>query len=128
MSDRQPDALDARMRRHFAGIDTAPGFEARLAARIAQASAVPTAVLRARVERGHALAAQRLRREARVNVAIAAAVGVAAIALVWRHGPLVARWLDGALAGSLDPGTLMPIALGALGLAVWLPLQRYLPR
>jgi len=128
MNDRQPESLDARMRRHFAGIDTTPGFEARLAARIAQRSAVPAETRRARADRRHELAAGRLRREALVDVAITAGIGVAAIALVWRHAPVVNRWLEIALAAAVEPGTLMPVAAAALGLAVWLPLQRYLPR
>ena len=43
--------FDARMRLHFEEVDTAPGFEARVLARVASLSAVPAAELRDAAQR-----------------------------------------------------------------------------
>ncbi len=120
--------LDARMRRAFAGVDTGPGFDARVAARIASLHAEPADVLRERVERRRMRAAQRLRREAWMNAASVAGIGAAAITLVWRHGPAVSRWIGEALAVASEPGTLTYLGLAALVLGLWPVLRRLLPR
>ena len=51
MSEHQllPGDLDARMRGAFAGVDTSPGFEARVVGRIASLHTEPADVLRERV-------------------------------------------------------------------------------
>jgi len=118
------DGLDARLRRLLAGTDTAPGFESRVLARVAALPAVPVADLRLRYERRQLEARERLRREAWLNAATAVGVGVAAIALVWREGPAVARWMDAFLAASSDHGTLTGAALLALGLGLWAAFGR----
>jgi hypothetical protein len=128
VSDGQPDGFEALMRRHFAGIDTSPGFEARLAGRIAAMRMEPADVLRARVERRLELVAQRLRREAWMNAANAVGIGAAAIALVWRHGPSVARRVEDLLAAASDPQALMGAAAVVLALGLWPALRRFLPR
>lgn len=120
--------LDARMRRAFADIDTRPGFEARVADRIASLCAEPADVLRERVERSRARAAGRLRREAWMNAASVAGVGAAAIALVWRHGPAVARGTAQALEVASAPGALMGLAMATLALGLWPVLRGLLPR
>lgn len=123
-----PGDFDARMRRAFAGVDTAPGFQARVAAGIA-ALQIPSAdVLRERIERGRRLQAQRLRREAWLNGATAAGAGIAAIALVWREGPAVARWTETALSAAADPGVLMGVAIATLALGFLPVLREMLPR
>jgi hypothetical protein len=121
-------SFDERMRRAFADIDTAAGFEARLHARIAALPAVPAGELRARVERLRARAQQNLAREAWFNAATAAGVGVAAIALVWRHAPAVARWTLDAVTAAADPAELMKVAVLALAAGLWPLLRRLLPR
>jgi ferric-dicitrate binding protein FerR (iron transport regulator) len=120
--------LDARMRRAFVGVDTSPGFEARVAGRIASLHAEPADILRERVERRRMRAAERLRREAWMNAMSVAGIGAAAIALVWRHGPAVARWTEDALAAVSDPGTLTYLALATLTLGLWPVLRGLLPR
>jgi ferric-dicitrate binding protein FerR (iron transport regulator) len=120
--------LDARMRGAFAGVDTSPGFEARVAGRIASLHAEPADILRERVERRRMRAAERLRREAWMNAMSVAGIGAAAIALVWRHGPAVARWTEDALAAVSDPGTLTYLALATLTLGLWPVLRGLLPR
>jgi hypothetical protein len=120
--------LDARMRRAFADVDTRPGFEARVAARIASLDAEPAEVLRERVERSRVRAAGRLRREAWMNAATVAGVGAAAIALVWRHGPAVASWTAEALMVASAPGALLGLAMATLALGLWPVLRGWLPR
>ena len=115
--------LDARLRRVFAGADTAPDFESRVLARVAALPAVPVADLRLRYERRQLEARERWRREAWFNAATAVGAGVAAIALVWREGPAVARWMDSFLAAS-NQGTLTGMALLALGLGLWAAFGR----
>ena len=124
----QDGGLDARLRRAFAGIDTSPGFEARIAARIAELDPEPVDVMRGRVERGRLRTAQRLRREAWMNAASVVGVGAAAIALAWRHGPALTRWTEGALTAAADPGTQMYLALATLALGLWPVLRSLLPR
>lgn len=118
------DDLDARLRRFFAGNDTAPGFEARVLARVAALPVVPVADLRLRYERRQLEARERLRREAWLDTATAVGVGIAAIALIWREGPAVARWTASFLAAASDQGTLAGVSLLALGLGLWVTFAR----
>jgi hypothetical protein len=122
------EQLDVRLRALFADADTAPGFEARLMARIAAQRAAPDAKLLLLAERRREAVRQRLRREAWMNSATAAGIGAALIALVWREGPAVARWVDQGLAAAMDIGSLASFAVLALGLGGWIVLQRVLPR
>lgn len=119
----QDGRLDARLRRAFAGIDTSPGFEARIAARISGLHAEPADAIRERIEHGQLRTAQRLRREAWVSAASVAGVGAAGLALVWRHGPAIARWTEAALTAASAPSALMGLALGALSLGLWSVLR-----
>ena len=116
--------LDARLRRHFAGTDTAPGFEARVMARVAALPSARLADLRLQYERREFETLERLRREARLNIGAAIGVGSAAIALVWREGPAVARWMDAYLATSRETGMLTAVTFLAIGLATWVTLGR----
>lgn len=86
------EGLDARLRRHFAGVDTAPGFEARVLARVAAMPATAIVERRLRCERQQLELRERLRREAWLNAATAVGVGAAALAVVWRRGPEIAGW------------------------------------
>lgn len=125
---RPDDDFDVRMRRHFAGVDTSPGFEARLAARIAAIDAVPADTQRARVERQREALHDRLRREAWTNVAVAAGVGAAALVVVWRHGPAVAESVAGSLAVLAQPSLLGGVAVAVLVASLWPVVEKYLPR
>lgn len=125
MSERD---LDARLRTLFADADTAPGFEARVMARIAARHAAPDAKMLLLAERNREATRQRLRREAWMNVGTAAGIGAALIALVWREGPAVARWVEQALAAATDVGSLGAFACVALGIGTWVALQRLMPR
>ena len=55
--------FEARMRRVFAGLDTTPGFEARVMQRVAAQSPAPRTDLRAQFERARAHAARSLARQ-----------------------------------------------------------------
>jgi hypothetical protein len=120
--------FDARMRRVFADVDTGPGFEVRVAARIASLHTEPAEVLRERIEHGRMRAAGRLRREAWMNMVTVTGTGAAAIALVWRHGPAVARWTGEALEVAAQPAALMSLAIATLALGLWPVLRGLLPR
>ena len=96
--------------------------------RIAALRTAPTAEERARVERRRELARLRLRREAWMNVTTAAGIGAAAIALIWRRGPVVVEYMQVVLDAAADPGFLSGIALAVLAVALWPLLQRFLPR
>ena len=128
MSGSRDDRFDARLRRALAGIDTSPGFEPRLAARIAAIPDVPVAQRRARIERERAGVARRLARDAWVNALTALSVGAAAVTLVWRNAPAVTKWTETLLAAASTPDAVASLACGALALGLWPVLKRYLPR
>ena len=120
--------LDARLRRAFSGIDTATGFESRLAARIAALPQLPAAAQRARAERQRARAVKLLAREAWLNVATAVGAGAAVTAAIWRHGPAVARWTGDALIAAAEPTVLTSFASAVLVVGLWPVLKGLLPR
>ena len=63
-----------------------------------------------------------------MNVTTAAGIGAAAIALIWRRGPVVVEHMQVVLDAAADPGFLSGIALAVLAVALWPLLQRFLPR
>jgi hypothetical protein len=128
MNRPDDEAFDTRMRRHLSGIDTSPAFEARLAACIAAVAGEPAEARRSRVERERDEFARRLRRETWTNAATAAGIGAAALAVVWRHAPVVADRVEGLLTAALDPNLLGGVAVAVLAAGLWPVLQRYLPR
>jgi hypothetical protein len=91
------EGLDARLRRHFAGVDTGPGFETRVRARVAVLPAPAIVERRLECERQQFELRERLRREAWLNVATAVGIGAATLAVVWRKGPEVAGWIHDVL-------------------------------
>jgi hypothetical protein len=125
MSERD---LDARLRALFADADTAPGFEARVMARIAARRTATDAELLLLAERQREAIRLRLRREAWMSVGTTAGIGAALIALVWREGPAVVRWVEQGLAAASDVGSLGTFAFVSLGIGTWVALQRLLPR
>jgi hypothetical protein len=117
--------LDARMRRLFADVDTAPGFQARVMQRVAARSAAPRADLRAQFELARDHAARNLARQAWMNAATAVGVGAAGIALVWRHRLEVTQAVQTGLAAAADSGLLVGIAAVVLAAGLWPVLRRY---
>ncbi len=124
MSKRPEDAVDARMRRLFAGVDTVPGFEARLARRVAALPVVARGVLRERADRGREREARRLRREAFSWAATAATTGAAGLAIVWRNGPAVAERVLSGLDAATQGGSGTLAAIAVLAALIW----PFLPR
>jgi choline dehydrogenase-like flavoprotein len=126
MIDRDA-TLDARLRRHFAGIDTAADFEARITARVAALRAAPASDLRAQFELRRERLRRRLRREAWLNGATIAGIAAAAGAVLWRYAPDILAWPARLDAGP-DPDFLVGIGLVAIVLGLWPQLQRLLAR
>jgi hypothetical protein len=120
--------LDTRMRRLFEGVDTSPGFEARVLARVASLESDAAAALRSLAERRRALEHRWLRRESWMNAVTAAGIGAAGIAVVWRNGPSVVRWVEDSSSLVSDPPLLMGFALAVLALGLWPALRSLLPR
>jgi ferric-dicitrate binding protein FerR (iron transport regulator) len=120
--------LDTRMRRLFEGVDTSPGFEARVLARVASLESDAAAALRNLAERRRALEQRWLRRESWMNAVTAAGIGAAGIAVVWRNGPSVVRWVEDSSSLVSDPSLLMGFALAVLALGLWPALRSLLPR
>jgi len=112
------DRLDARLRGLFGTLDARPGFEARVAARIA---------LHDRVERRHQFEHRRLAREAWSQGLMISGVGLAAGALVWQHAGDISQWAQsGGLTAALDPAQLSALSTTVLLVALW-PWLRRLP-
>jgi len=120
--------LDTRMRRLFEGVDTSPGFEARVLARVASLESDAAAALRNLAERRRALEQRWLRRESWMNAITAAGIGAAGIAVVWRNGPSVVRWVEDSSSLVSDPSLLMGFALAVLALGLWPALRSLRPR
>jgi hypothetical protein len=117
--------FDARMRRLFADLDTAPGFEARVMQRVLARNLTLRTDLRAQFERARAQATRGLARQAWMNVVTALGVGAAGIALLWKHGSAVAAWVQDDIA---DPGNLTIFGCAVLVAGLWPFLRKYLPR
>lgn len=116
--NQDDNGLDRRLRRAMSGLDAAPGFEARVQARVRELAATPQADLRAQFERRREAMRRRLRRDAWANGITITGVGVAAIALLWRFAPDVERLAAG-ISVPLDPMTVAVVTLVALGAALW---------
>ena len=117
--------FDARMRRLFAGVDTAPGFEARVMQGVAALGRAPRTELRAQIERSRSRSARDLARQAWTNVATAAGVGAAGIALVWHQRLEITQAVQTGLAAAADSGFLLGIAAAVLAAGLWPVLRRY---
>ena len=63
-----------------------------------------------------------------MNVTTAAGIGAAAIALIWRRGPVVVEHMQVVFDAAADPDFLSGIALAVLAVALWPLLRRFLPR
>ena len=120
--------FDARMRRLFAGVETSPGCEARVHARVAALETRPAASRRVDAERRRVLGRRRLRREAWVNGGIVAGTGAAGVALILRHGAEVSQWVERIATLASDPSLSMGFALAVLAAGAWPLLRSFVPR
>lgn len=118
------EGLDARLRRHFEGVDTDPGFDARVLARVAALPAAAIVERRLQCERQQFELRERLRREAWLNAATAVGIGAAALAVVWRKGPEIAGWVHGLLEVAGNGGGLGVAAAIVGGWFVWWSCRR----
>lgn len=120
--------LDPRMRRLLADADTSPGFEARVLERIAALEAAPAKDGLIRAEHQRELVRRRLRREAWLNGIIVTGIGTAGIAVVLRHGAMVASWVREVTVVASNPALSMGIVLILLALGLWPLLRRDMTR
>ena len=123
------DRVDMRLRGLFGRLDARPGFESRVAARIAAlpAQADRLADLRAQFERRREQQRLRLVRDAWTSGLTIAGIGAAALALVWRYAPEIQQWTL-----TRDPSTALdPLQIGGYSslvvLAILWPWLRKLP-
>lgn len=103
--------LDAQLRSLLGTLDARPGFEARVAARLA-AHAVCTAScadLRAGLEHRRELERRRLAREAWSRGLTTAGLGMAASALVWHYAADIARWQPAQFSTTLSTAVLLVV-------------------
>jgi len=126
--DEAMRALDERLRKLYGGLDTRPGFEERLHARIAgleASSAQPvTAAARERVEREHVRERAAVDRAARIDSLAVAIGGIGSALALWRFAPQVADWYASSVE-TLDP---MLVGFGSLAItaaALWALLRRF---
>jgi hypothetical protein len=114
------DVLDRRLRRLCRTLDAQPGFEARLAARLARERPAPDAAAlvgaRARALRERRAAEAALQRGLRTNLLLVAAATLAAIGPAWLCGRILGHAL-GALPGA---GSLWLAAASATLFVGWL--------
>jgi hypothetical protein len=117
-------ALDNRLRKIFAGLDAASGFEQRLQARIATLATQPPAEALARLEQEHDRARAAADRAARVEGLAIAIAGVGSLVAVWRFAPGLAR-LYAASVETLGPATIGVATLAVAGAALWAVLRQF---
>ncbi|MBS1200333.1 MAG: hypothetical protein H6R27_1011 [Proteobacteria bacterium] len=117
-------ALDNRLRKMFAGLDAAPGFEERLRARIATLAAQPPAEIRDRLEREHDRARAAAARAARLDGLAVAIAGVGGLLAVWRFAPDLARFYEASVE-TAGPSVVAFGTLGVAAVALWAVLRRF---
>lgn len=118
-------ALDARLAKMLGGLDTSPGFEDRLRARIAASAAerhAPPAETLARLEREHARARAAARHAAQIDIAAIAVAGLGGLAASWRLSTeLVSLYV--AAEQAAGPTGLGFATLALAGVALWAALR-----
>lgn len=128
MSTEEPEAmraLDARLRRLYGSLDTRPGFEDRLQARIAElAAARPTSVDRAQLEREHEHALAAARSAARIDTIAVGLAGLGGVLALWRFAPQLSAWYATSVE-TLDPLVIGFGSLAATAVALWALLARF---
>jgi hypothetical protein len=132
MNPEDPEAmrmLDARLGRLHRNLDTSPGFEGRLAARIAAIGvsrpAPPTAEALARLERVHERERREAGRQARMESVVMAIAALGAVLAAWRFAPLLARVIEAyATTAEVAPTLFAAGTLAVAGAALWALLRR----
>ena len=131
MNMEDPEAmctLDARLKRLYGGLDTRPGFEDRLQARIVDLAAArvrhPAAEEKARIGREHEQALAAARSAARIDAIALGLGGLGGVLALWRFAPQLSAWY----AASVEPLGPTFIGFGSLALtavALWSLLRRF---
>lgn len=117
--------LEARLRRLHESLDASPGFEARVAARIAATrAAVPRDDARPRLEREYARACARARREARFESCVTAIAGVGGVLAAWQLAPDLTPLLV-VPSGSVHPAAIAIVTLAATAASIGWMLRRF---
>ena len=127
MNTEETDAmrsLDSQLARLCAGLDTRPGFEDRLQARIAGLSAQHTAPTREWLECEHERARAAALRAARIDSLAVAIGGLGSVAAVWRFAPELMRGYE-AVAGQVGPVAIGFGTLAVAMVALWGLLRRF---
>lgn len=117
-------ALDNRLRKMFVGLDTAPGFEDRLQARIATLAASPSQELREQLQREHDRARAVADRAARVEALAIGIAGLGGLLAVWRFAPAMAN-LYATSVETLGPAAIGAATLAVAGAALWAVLRQF---
>ena len=123
-------ALDTRLGRMHHTLDTSPGFEDRLADRIAALRPTrampPTSEALAGLERVHERERREADRQARVESTVAGVATLGAALAAWRFAPLIVRLFE-TYAGTVqvEPSLLAGGTLVAAGAALWAVLRRF---
>jgi hypothetical protein len=122
-------ALDTRLGRMHRTLDTMPGFEDRLADRIAALQVTratpPAAAARAELERVHARERREADRQARVESAVVTIATLGAALAAWRFAPVIVRLFDAyADTVQMEPALLAGGTLVVAGAALWAALRK----
>lgn len=122
-------ALDTRLGRMHRTLDAMPGFEDRLADRIAALritrAAAPTAEVRAELERMHERERREAGRQARVESAVMTIATLGAALAVWRFAPVIVRLFEAyAVTVPMEPALLAGGTLVVSGAALWAALRQ----
>jgi len=126
MSTEDPEAmraLDARLRRLYGSLDTRPGFEQRLQARIAEL-ARPTVADRSRLEREHERALAAARSAARIDSIAVGIAGLGGALALWRFAPQLSAWYAASVE-TLDPLVIGFGSLAVTAVALWALLAHF---
>ena len=125
--DEAMRALDERLRRLCGSLDTSPGFEDRLQARIASMATapaqVPLAAAREHLEQQHERARAAAHRAARMDAAAVAIGGIGSALALWRFAPQVTAWYATSVE-TLGPTFIGFGSLAITAFALWALLKR----
>jgi len=128
MSTEDPEAmraLDARLKRLCGSLDTRPGFEERLQARIAELEAArPTVADRSRLKREHEHALEAARSAARIDSIAVGIAGLGGALALWRFAPQISAWYAASVE-TLDPLVIGFGSLAVTAVALWALLAHF---
>lgn len=131
MNAEDPEAmrtLDARLRKLYGGLDTSPGFDDRLQARIAALSAARSAQASAadpaRIEQAHAREVAAADRAARIDAIALGIGGLGGALALWQAAPRLSAWYAASVE-TLDPMFIGFGSLAVTAVALWALLRRF---